>query len=144
MRLELTGRTELAIRALRELSSRGDEDVTRGEELALATGTTKNYIPQVMSPLVQAGWVKSTTGPTGGYALATTTAEISLLQVIEAVEGPADDGQCVLKGTPCPDQGPCAMHEPWSRARSALLNELAGTPVAEVRRGVPNKEGSDA
>ncbi len=134
MRLELTGKTELTIRALNELNRRGSTTVTRGEDLAAALDTTKNYLPQVMSPLVSHGWVASTAGPSGGYAIATSSDDISLLQLIEAVEGPAEDGQCVLKGTPCPDQGPCALHEPWTRARSALMNELAGTPVAEVHQ----------
>lgn len=134
MRLELTGKIELAIRALNELSRRSETEVTRGEDLAAALDTTKNYLPQVMSPLIQAQWVSSTSGPAGGYTIATRSSDITMLEVIEAVEGPAEDGRCVLKGTPCPDQGPCAMHEPWTRARSALLNELADTPVADVHR----------
>jgi Rrf2 family protein len=134
MRLELTGKTELAIRALNELNRQGDTEITRGEDLAEALGTTKNYLPQVMSPLIRCGWVTSTAGPTGGYTIAINSPDISLLDVIEAIEGPAEDGTCVLTGTPCPDQGPCAMHEPWTRARSALMNELASTPVAEVHR----------
>jgi len=132
MRLELTGKTDLAIRALNELSSRGESNITRGEDLAAALHTTKNYLPQVMSPLIRAAWVSSAPGPNGGYTIATRSSDITLLEVIEAVEGPAEDGQCVLTGSPCPDQGPCAMHTPWTRARESLLNELAGTPVAEV------------
>jgi len=144
MRLELTGKTELAIRALNELNDLGSSEITRGKDLASTLATTKNYLPQVMSPLIQQGWVVSTAGPSGGYSIATDNQQISLLEVIEAVEGPAEDGKCVLTGTPCPDQGSCALHEPWTRARSALLNELSGTPVADVQRRVPNKEGSDA
>ena len=87
MRLELSGKTELAIRALNELSARGDTAITRGEDLAVTLGTTKNYLPQVMSPLVRSEWVTSTSGPSGGYSIATQSADISLLEVIEAVEG---------------------------------------------------------
>jgi Rrf2 family protein len=134
MRLELTGKTELAIRALNELDKAGDTETTRGEDLADALGTTRNYLPQVMSPLIQAEWVSSTSGPSGGYSIATRSTDITMLEVIEAIEGPVEDGKCVLTGTPCPDRGPCAMHEPWSRARRALLNELAGTPVAEANQ----------
>lgn len=134
MRLELTGKTELAIRAINALSTHQNDEVTRGGDLADELGTTKNYLPQVMSPLIRSDWVSSTTGPAGGYRLVVDNSNITLLEVIEAVEGPAEDGTCVLKGTPCPDQGACALHDPWTRARSALLNELAGTSVAEVHR----------
>jgi Rrf2 family protein len=134
MRLELTGKTELAIRAINVLSTQPAGQVMRGEDLADVLDTTKNYLPQVLSPLIREEWVTSTAGPAGGYQLAADNSKVTLLQVIEAVEGPAEDGTCVLKGTPCPDRGPCALHDPWTRARNALLNELAGTSVAEVHQ----------
>lgn len=134
MRLELTSKTELAIRALNALSASAGGGVTRGEDLAAALGTTTNYLPQVMSPLIRSSWVDSTSGPNGGYALGVPISDVSLLDVIESVEGPTDDGQCVFTRVPCPEEGQCDMHRPWSRARTALLNELASTPVAEVFR----------
>ena len=143
MRLELTGRTDLAIRVLQDLAGR-PERACKGADLASAVGTTTNYLPQVMAPLLAAGWISSATGPSGGYRLETDLDHVSLLDVIEAVEGAVEDDKCVITGAPCPGQGPCALHDPWSRARGSLLSELGGTPVSHLRSRAPHKEGTHA
>ena len=104
----------------------------KAQTLADAVCTTPGYMPQVIGPLVKAGWVRSDAGPTGGYSLAVSLEDVSLLQVIEAVEGPTDDGQCVLVDRPCEAAGPCALHVAWYRAREHLLAELDAASIAEV------------
>jgi Rrf2 family protein len=89
-------------------------------------------VSQVVNPLVRRGWVRSDPGPTGGYSLAVDPAGISVLAVIEAIEGPTDSGRCVLVDRPCNEQGTCALHTPWLRARGHLLRELDATPVLDA------------
>jgi Rrf2 family iron-sulfur cluster assembly transcriptional regulator len=132
MRLELSKRTDLALRALLHLCGDFPNTLLSGTSLAEAIGTSKNYLPQVMAPLIRSGWVESVPGPSGGYRLLTPANAITLLTVIEAVEGPTQNGTCVLRGAPCPVEEPCVLHVPWSRARDALLSELDRTPVTEV------------
>lgn len=130
MRLEITQRAELALRVIQTLAD-GGAPRRKGGELAAAIGTTPTYIGQVVAPLVQAGWVQSDPGPTGGYRLTTDAASVSLLELVEALEGPTDNGRCVLRTGPCDPTGtPCAMHDAWVRARDALTDELARTPVS--------------
>ena len=126
MRLELTRKSDLALRALRALHSAATRLKTA--PLAAEAGTTASFLPQVMAPLVRSGWVDSEPGPRGGYLLAAPAWRISVLDLIEAVEGPTDAGRCVLRGGPCPE-AQCALHEAWAKARDALLMELARTPV---------------
>ena len=130
MRLEVTRRSDLAARALVHLGRTGGR--TKAGQLAAALETTAGFIPQVVSSLVAAGWVRSDPGPTGGYSLVTSLDDISILDVIESVEGPTDSGRCVLADRPCGATGPCALHHPWTRARGHLLQELADTPVAAL------------
>lgn len=137
MRLELFKRTDLSLQALECLA--GSDDSMTGALLAAAIGTTTNYVPQVMKPLVSAGWVAATSGPHGGYVLATGLNQISLLDVVEAVEGPTETGQCVLKGAPCPTVEMCAFHPSWVRARDALVNELGATPLTAALHPAPVK-----
>ncbi len=126
----MTRKTDLALQALRVLATaRGP---VKGKDLAALINTTASFIAQIMKPLVDADWVTSDRGPTGGYRLAVDIAPVSVLALIEAVEGPTINGKCVLQGTPCPIVDQCAMHEAWVRGRSALLMELAKTPVLEV------------
>lgn len=130
MRLEITRKTDLALQALRVLAE--TENPVKGKDLADRIGTTAPFIPQVMKPLVEAGWVGSDRGPTGGYRLSADLTRTSVLALIEAMEGPTADGNCVLQGTPCPAIDRCAMHDAWSRARAALLTELSKTHIVET------------
>lgn len=127
MRLEVTRKSDLAVRSLGELSRR---DRLKGPELAALVDATPAFLAQVMSPLVRVGWVRSDPGPSGGYSLAADLDEISVLDVIEALEGPTEHDRCVLQDRPCDESGPCALHVPWKRALGQLLEELSGTSVS--------------
>jgi Rrf2 family protein len=131
MRLEITRRTDLATRALLALAH-GHR--TKASVLADELGTTPGNLAHAMAPLVGRGWVHSEPGPTGGYALVTGLRDVSVLEVIEAVEGPTDTERCVLEPRPCRDGGPCALHQPWAAARRHLLDDLAGTKLATLAR----------
>jgi DNA-binding IscR family transcriptional regulator len=74
--------------------------------------------------------VHSAPGPTGGHQLVADLDTVSLLDLIEAVEGPTDDGRCVMATQSCPAPEPCAVHDTWLRARSALTDELADVIVS--------------
>lgn len=144
MRLELSKRTDIGIHALRYLAASDVGTPVPRAELAAATDTTPSYLPQALNPLVKRGWIESRPGIRGGYSIGRSPEEISVLDLIEAVEGPLDDGTCVLHHAGCPDVAPCAMHVPWSRARDALRNELAATAVAECKEpGHPQGGGND-
>ncbi len=137
MRLELLKRTDLSLQALGQLADSGD--IVAGSRLAAAIGTTTSYLPHVMKPLTARGWVTATSGPHGGYRLQGNLDEISVLDVVEAVEGTTDNQQCVLKGAPCPTVDTCAFHASWVKARDALVNELGGLPLRAALRPAPVK-----
>ena len=137
MRLEVTRKSDLAVRILRVLGERGGR--LKGTDLAAAVDSTPGYVPQVVTPLVRAGWVRSDPGPTGGYVLVVDLCDVSVLDVIEAVEGATDSGRCVLVDRPCDETGPCALHTAWTRARAHLLHELDTTPVAEAPVAEPRR-----
>lgn len=121
------------MRTLRVLAERRVR--LKGPELAEAVGSTPGFVPQVIAPLVRAGWVHSDPGPTGGYSLVADLRQVSIRSVIEAVEGPTDTGRCVLADRPCNEAGACALHTPWLRARSQLLRSLERTSVAAASLG---------
>ena len=129
MKLQITRRTELALRMLQYLQ---DGQRRNSRVIAEAIGSTPGFVAHVAQHVVTPGWVQSDTGPTGGYTLATTLEEISLLQLIEASEGPTDDGRCVLSDRACGADRPCALHEPWRRARSSLSDQLAATRLSSL------------
>ena len=128
MRLELSRKTDLALKAVTFLAASSGEPVS-GRALAEALDTTPHFLPQVMKPLVDNGYVGSSPGPTGGYRLLVGLGDTTLLEVIEAIEGPFDLGRCISTGKPCPAQESCALHIPWTRAKNAVLDELGAVTL---------------
>lgn len=131
MRLELTKKTDLAFQALGYIAASGDTRVS-GAEVADELEITTQYLPHVMAPLTRAGWVDSTSGPRGGYTIITDLTDVSLLDLIEAVEGHFDDSRCLHLGPKHNTNHRCALHEPWIRARTALLGELDDSCLADM------------
>ncbi len=131
MRLELTRRTDLALRAIRFLETARRR--VKRTELGEAVGTSPDFLAQVMGPLVRSGWVNSGPGRGGGYRLEVDPRSISVLDLIDAVEGVPDEDRCVLRGGPCDPQARCALHEAWTGARAAFLDELRNTPVVATK-----------
>ena len=129
MKLQITKRTELALRMLQCLK---DGERRNSKVVAEAIGSTPGFVAHVAHHVVSPGWVRSVAGPTGGYVLVTALEEISLLDLIEASEGPTDDGRCVLCDRACGADRPCALHEPWRRARTSLTDQLAGTSLSSL------------
>ncbi len=100
--------------------------------MAREVGTTASFLPQIMSPLIRAGWVISERGPGGGYIL--TDDSISLLDVIEATEGPTVDGRCALRDAPCPGEVPCQVHHVAVAAREMLRDGFSQIPAIPKER----------
>lgn len=130
MRLEITRRADLAVRALRLLEAAGER--VKASALARAVGSTPGFVPQVLGPLVKRGWVRSEPGPSGGYSLVVSLGTVSVLDVVEAIDGPTDAGRCVVADRRCASGPLCAMHVAWSRARAELTASLASTTIAEL------------
>ena len=130
MRLDLTKRADYAIRAVLALARAGDGERLSVHRVAAEQGVPERFLPQVMRDLVRAGLVEGTVGRTGGYRLAKPSMEISLLDVVEAVEGDSRRRVCVLRGGPCAIDGVCDVHAVFSAAQDDVLRRLRTTTVA--------------
>ena len=104
----------------------------KASELAAELDSTSGFIPQVLNPLVKAGWVASDPGPSGGYRLVADLDRVSVLEVVEAIDGPTDDGRCVVANQPCDGLHPCALHVAWSLARAELTDALRHLPLSHL------------
>jgi Rrf2 family protein len=137
MRLELTHRGDYAVRAMLALAANEDGELLTVRQIATAMDIPVGFLPRVMAELGRAGLVTSTIGRTGGYALGRPAGRISLLEVIEAVEGDGRRTRCALRGGPCGSDGYCQVHDAFSAAQDALLEQLASASLADVTRERP-------
>jgi Rrf2 family protein len=139
MRLELTRRADYAVRASLALARAGTERLSV-RRLAAEQRIPLAFLPRVMSDLVRAGVVEATTGRAGGYRLTRPASEISILDVVQAVEGDVRRRTCVLRGGSCGLDGVWRSIQSSSRRRTTCSTgsplRLSATSVRGRRREV--------
>jgi len=120
-------RAALALaRAWKDGSYRKIREVAEEMDLPLS------YTPQILSALAQAGIAEARAGRDGGYRLVRAPEAISLLDVVEAGEGPLGPSICALRGGPCRWENVCALHPVWSAATQAICLVLQQSTLAGV------------
>ncbi len=138
MRLDLTKRSDYAIRAMLLLAhQRGG--LLSSRKIALEMKIPPRFLPQIMGDLTRAGLVEAHPGRAGGYRLPEGAGEVSLLTVIQAVEGDPHRQVCVLRGTACGNDGECAVHDIFFSAEGALLDRLGGNTLSGVVKAAEEK-----
>lgn len=145
MRLELTKRGDYAVRAMLALARGSSNGLLSARRIADAMGIPVRFLPQVLADLQRGGLVEAAPGRAGGYRLSRDAATISLLDVIEAVEGDSRRQSCVLRGGPCGIDGTCDVHEVFFDGQEALrshfarsmLSDLAGRVTGDVLQATP-------
>lgn len=131
VKLVPTRRTDYGIRALIYLA-RHPAEFVKADDIADEMELPRNFVPQVLQDLQRARLVRSRPSRHGGYALALPAEEISILHIVEALEGRLDDVECALRGGPCHWEDVCALHWVWSSAREALAEKLHEATLARV------------
>ncbi len=86
--MRISAKADYAVRAAAELAAAADERPVKGEAIAAAQGIPQNFLENILADLRHAGLVKSQRGAEGGYRLARPAGEVSVADVIRAVEGP--------------------------------------------------------
>lgn len=101
-------------------------------EIAAQMNIPLRYTPQILGMLAKAGLAESRAGRDGGYRLTRDPADISLLEVVEAVEGELRLDHCTISGGPCRSEKLCALHPAWEDAVRAFRDTLALASLADV------------
>ena len=131
MQATLGRKGDYSVRAVLDISNHNG-DRRKSREIAEEMDIPVRYLPQILATLVEQGILTAEAGPTGGYILAKPADDITLLNVVEAAEGPIHLDRCVLRGGPCDWDTSCPVHVPWNRAINALTEELASTTFGEL------------
>lgn len=133
MKLDLTKRSDYAIRAMLALTS-GDGHLLSSRRIAEQMRIPPRFLPQIMGDLTHAGLVEATPGRSGGYRLSDPADEVTLLRVIEAVEGDSHRQTCVMRGGQCGADGYCIVHDVFFAAEASLLERLSSATLGSVMR----------
>jgi Rrf2 family iron-sulfur cluster assembly transcriptional regulator len=134
MKLELTKRADYAIRTVVALAATAPDDRLSVRRIAASHAIPARFLAQVMADLVAAGLVEGIPGRTGGYVLGRPASAITILQIIEAVEGDSHRQTCVLRGGPCQLNGTCTVHHVFAATQAGMIRELGGATIASLTR----------
>src|SRR4051794_8050758 len=110
---------------------------TSRTELAHAAGCPDQFLSKVLQDLTRAGLVVSHRGNTGGFGLPLVRETASVLEVVEAVEGPLRLNVCLSHHDACERQHWCPAHLMWAKAQEALVGVLRGTTISELSKQMP-------
>ncbi len=131
---------EYALRALLCVVADRERKRFRARSVCRQAGIPEAYSRKVFQSLVQGGFLRAVPGPGGGYELTRDPEQITLLEVIRAVDGDDTFSECILGFALCGGEKPCPFHALWGDARMELLDRLgAQTMVTLAKEHTANK-----
>jgi Rrf2 family protein len=126
--------TDYAFRVVLFLGQLPAAAIVRGPEIAVSQNIPSRFLLKIMRSLAQAGIIKSFRGVAGGYALAKSPAQVSLYDVIAAMEGPVVIQRCLSDPDSCTrrSEAVCPVHQALDTVQVALVDKLRSIKFAEL------------
>ncbi|HIQ05071.1 MAG TPA: Rrf2 family transcriptional regulator, partial [Anaerolineae bacterium] len=100
--------------------------------VAKRQGVPLPFLTKIAADLARAGLLEASRGAGGGISLRRPPQDISMLDVLEALEGPVTLNRCVSTPDFCPHTDYCGLHEVWAEAQADLINRLRDTSFAQL------------
>jgi Rrf2 family nitric oxide-sensitive transcriptional repressor len=129
--LRLSYAVSLAFHAMGVLAGRPADETVPVAALARELEASENHLAKVMQRLARHKLVRSVRGPHGGFSLARPPAQIRLLDIYEAMEGPLDERVCLLDKPVC-RQSECIMGELLGSLHQQIRTHLEETRLADL------------
>ena len=131
--MQLSRHADYALRIVLDLAP---GSFSRIADIARRRRAPSAFLAKIVRNLVRAGLVRSLRGRNGGVALARPASQITVLQVIEAVDGPLALNRCVPGGGGCPLSGSCPAHPLWMKLQKMVADELRAVTIESLPREV--------
>ena len=135
--LRVTRLTDYATLLLTLLASR-PQAVLSAAQLAEPTRLELTTVSKVLKPLAQAGLIEGLRGVNGGYRLARDAADIRLIDIVEAMEGPLEMTECSGEHSRCEHQTHCGLTTHWRRINDVIGDALRDVTLAQLLEPASN------
>jgi Rrf2 family protein len=132
--VRVSAKADYAVRAAVELAAAGQGPV-KGERIAAAQSIPANFLENILSDLRHAGFVGSRRGAEGGYWLARPAAEVSVADIIRAVDGPLANVRGVRSEQVSYEGSAEKLRDVWVAARASLRHVLENVTLADLASG---------
>jgi Rrf2 family protein len=134
--MQLTRAADYAVRVMIHLAGLPPETRASRANLAEAAECPEQFLSKVLQSLTHAGLVVSHRGNTGGFELVSTHRNASVLEIIEAVEGPVRLNTCLTGPHACERQNWCPAHAVWAEAQAAMSGVLQRATIGALAEEV--------
>jgi Rrf2 family protein len=132
--MQLTRQADYAVRAVLYLAEHPPEKRVTTAEIGREQRIPVTFLTKIMAQLVTAGVVQTTRGARGGVMLSRSPDTITMLEVIEAIEGPMRLNTCVPEVENCPMGNDCRVQHVWAAAQDDLVKRLQATTFSGLAR----------
>jgi len=125
--MQITRQADYAIRAVRYLAKQGSDKRVATSTVAREMRIPASFLAKIISQLSIAGLLHTSRGARGGVSLARESKDISVLDVVEAIDGPILLNECVGTNKPCTFDEECLVHPIWLEVQESLVKRLRET-----------------
>ena len=129
--MQITRQADYAVRAVLHLANTGDQR-TATSMIAEAQHIPPSFLAKIISQLSIAGLLHTSRGARGGVTLAREAKDITLLEVVEAIDGPIQLNECVANNGACTFEDDCPLRPVWCDAQEELVGRLKSTNFADM------------
>ncbi len=124
--------TEYALKSIAYMGKQPDREFFGVRELAENLSVSASYLAKILQKLARDGFLKSVTGPGGGFGLNPGPRKVKLISIMETMEDRDFLEKCVLGWSVCGDKNPCPFHEKWKSFRAELMQDLKKSTVEDL------------
>jgi Rrf2 family protein len=129
--MKLSTRGKYGLYAMHYLATHEGDGPQSLQSIA-STGVPKQYLEQLLGGLRRSGLVSSVRGVQGGYQIAKPPGEITILAVMDALEGPLELSECTTEAGLCSKSCQCPVRTVWQRLTDSINRELAGVTLSDM------------
>jgi Rrf2 family protein len=129
--MQITRQADYAIRAVLYISKLNANQRAATSQIAKEQRIPPSFLAKIISQLSIAGLLQTSRGARGGVTLAKSPEEVSLLDVVEAIDGPITLNECVHDDGTCNFGEDCPLRPIWCEAQQDLVNRLKRTNFAQ-------------
>ena len=133
--MKLTTRSRYGTRMILDMALHGQNGPVRIKDIAARQGVSVKYLEKLVRDLKEAGFVRSRRGPRGGHELDKPLADISVGDIVRALEGDLSLVECGDEAGPCPRQADCLTRGVWMEAARAMHEKLDSITLADLVAG---------
>jgi Rrf2 family protein len=132
MRLRFSRTADYGLRAALQIGRAPAGRLVTRHTIAAAVDAPPSVLAQALASLVRSGLLVAQAGPRGGYRLARPAAQVTILEVVTAVDGDERNERCVLRDGACDADHPCPFHPFFADAKDRFQDALRTTTLADV------------